>query len=65
MKCDKKKELKLGVAIEKEHANLFPRNLRDIMAEKIARDHLRESPCYYSKGIIPMEKKLKKMKGGK
>ena len=30
------------------------------VAKKIATDHLCEFPKYYSKGLIPMEKKLKK-----
>ena len=35
-------------------------------AKKIATDHIKEFPCYYSKGLIPMEARLKKqMKGGK
>ncbi|GAF83692.1 unnamed protein product [marine sediment metagenome] len=60
MVCKKKKELLLGIKKEMEHAGLFPKNLRLSMAERIAKDHIRESPCYYSKGLIPMERRLKK-----
>jgi len=31
------------------------------VAEKIAKDHLKEFSNYYSKGILPMEKRLKKL----
>ena len=62
MKCNKLKELKLGTKIEREHAHLFPKNIRTKMAKKIAKDHIKEFPCYYSKGLIPLEKKLKKLK---
>ena len=50
-----KKELKLGTKIEMEHT----RSKR--IAKKIACDHLREFPKYYSKGLIPMERRLKKL----
>jgi len=50
------KELKIGTKIEMEHTKSKTR------AEKIAKDHLREFPNYYTKGLIPMEKKLKRMK---
>ena len=60
MKCNKKKELALGKKIEMEHAKLFPKNLRGYMSRKIALDHIKEHPCYYSKGLIQMERKLKK-----
>jgi hypothetical protein len=54
-----RKELKLGIQIEKEHtAN---RNI----AKEIAKDHLTEFPKYYSKGLIPLEKRLKKRYGKK
>lgn len=49
------KELKIGTKIEMEHTKSKK------VAEKIARDHLVEFPQYYTKGIIPMEKKLKKL----
>ena len=60
MKNNKSKELKLGIKIESEHAHLFPKNLRRYMVRKIAKDHIREFKNYYSKGLIPMEKKLKR-----
>jgi len=53
------KELKIGTKIEMEHTN------SKRLATKIAKDHLREYPNYYTKGLLPMEKKLKKLKGGK
>lgn len=62
MKCNYKKELALGSKIEKEHAHLFPKNLRKTMPIKIAKDHIKENPCYYSKFLIPLESKFK---GGK
>jgi len=58
MKCNKSKQLKLGTKIEMEHAHLFPKGKQKIMAIKIAKDHLKESPCYY-KELVKMEKKLK------
>ena len=57
MKCNYAKELKIGSKIELEH------HLGKKMASKIARDHISEFPCYYSKGLLQMEKKLSK--GGK
>ena len=48
-----KRELKLGRKIELEHTKSLK------IAEKIARQHLCEFKNYYSKGLIPMEKKLK------
>lgn len=48
-------ELKLGRSIEMEHTN------SQKVAERIAKQHLCEFPNYYSKGLIPMEKKLKKI----
>lgn len=53
MKCNYFKELKIGTKIEMEH------HLGLNRARKIAQDHIKEFPCYYSKGLIPMEKKLK------
>ena len=50
------KELNIGRKVEMEHTN-NPR-----IAERIAKDHLCEFPNYYSKGLIPMEKKLKSLK---
>jgi len=62
MKCNKSNELKIGRKIELEHSHLFPKNMQKKMANKIAKDHIKEFPCYYSKGLLPMERKLK---GGK
>jgi len=59
MKCNFKKELKIGKKIELEHSHLFPKSKQKQMSIKIAKDHIREFPCYYSRGLIPMEKKLK------
>lgn len=53
-KCNIKKELGIGWKIELEHG------LGKKKAKKIAMDHIKEFPCYYSKGLIPMEKRLKK-----
>lgn len=54
-KCNiNKKELKLGIPIEMEHTTSRKR------AEMIARQHLCEFHNYYSKGLIPMERKLKR-----
>ena len=68
-----KKELKIGTKIETEHRNTinwlkglveknnkFPTN-KEIQAS-IAREHIKEFPNYYTKGIIIMEKRLKKSK---
>jgi len=57
-------ELKIGIKIEMEHTK------SKAFAQKIAKDHLREFPQYYTKGLLPMEKKLiaiklKELKGGK
>ena len=61
-----KKEIKIGSRIEMEHTTSKKR------ARSIAMDHLKEHPYYYTKGIVPMERRLKKiklhsyqMKGGK
>ena len=55
-----KKELKIGTKMEMEHTKSKTK------ARKIARDHLKEFPKYYSKGLIKMERRLKKKrKGGK
>jgi hypothetical protein len=58
LKCNFKKELSIGKKIEMEHKSLFPKSQQKIMTEKIARQHIKESPCYYSKGLLPMEKRL-------
>ena len=55
MKCSYKSEMKIGQKIEMEHTK------NPLFARKIAADHIKEFPCYYSKGLIPMERKLKKM----
>lgn len=54
-----KRELAIGSRIEMEHTK------SKRVATRIAKDHLREYPKYYSKGLIPMERKLKKLQGGK
>jgi hypothetical protein len=56
MKCNKSKELKLGMKIEREHGGGV------YNPKKIASDHIKEFSCYYSRGLIPMEKKLRSMK---
>jgi len=48
------KELKLGIPIEMEHTKSRKK------AAHIAKQHLCEFPNYYSKGLIPMERKLKR-----
>ena len=60
VKCNLKNEKKIGLKIEMEHAHLFPKNKQLQMARKISIDHIKEFPCYYSKGLIPMERRLKK-----
>jgi len=50
-----KKELALGVPIEMEHTTSKRK------AKYIASQHLCEFPNYYSAGVIPMEKRLKRM----
>jgi hypothetical protein len=49
-----KKELKIGIPVEYEHTN------SKAVATRIATDHICEFPNYYSKGLLPMEKRLKK-----
>ena len=44
-----KKELQKGIKTELEHSHLFPKNLRNTMAERIAKDHLKEDKNYYTK----------------
>lgn len=46
------KELKIGQKIEMEHTK------NPFIAKRIASQHLCEYPNYYTKGLIPMEKKL-------
>ena len=48
------RELKIGTKIEMEHTT------KKSVAERIAKQHLCEFPQYYSKGLIPMEKRLKR-----
>lgn len=47
-----RKELKLGIPIEYEHTK------SKRVATRIAKQHICEFPNYYSRGLIPMEKKL-------
>jgi len=49
-----RRELKLGIPIEMEHTTSKRK------AKIIAKQHLCEFPQYYSKGLIPMERKLKR-----
>jgi hypothetical protein len=49
-----KRELKLGSRIELEHTKSRK------IATRIAKQHLCEFPRYYTKGLIPMERRLKK-----
>lgn len=51
-----RKELKIGMRIEKEHTT------NKKIAKAIAIAHICEFPNYYSKGLVPMELKLKRMK---
>ncbi len=51
-----KMELALGVPIEMEHTTSKKK------ATLIAKQHLVEFRNYYSKGVIPMEKRLRGMK---
>jgi hypothetical protein len=62
MKCDLKVEKRKGEKVEMEHAHWFPKSERRMWAGRIASDHLREFPCYYSEGLIPMEKQFQKDK---
>ena len=50
----------IGTKIELEHASLFPKHLQKKMAGKIAGHHIDEFACYYTEGLLPMEKRLKK-----
>jgi len=50
-----RKELKLGIPVEMEHTTSKK------TAERIAKQHLCEFPNYYSKGLIPMERRLKRL----
>ena len=55
-KCNFNKEIKIGTKIEMEHTK------SKRLARKIASDHLREFNCYYSKGLLPMEARLRRSK---
>jgi len=48
-----KKELEIGTKVEMEHTK------SKTVARKIAMDHLNEFPHYYTKGLLPMENRLK------
>lgn len=50
-----KTQLRIGTKIEHEHTK------SNKMAEKIAKDHLKEFPNYYTY-LVKMENKLKRMK---
>ena len=69
MKHQPSSQLKQGIKVELEHAHLFPKNLRKYMAEKIAKDHLREDSKYYSKlkrvGLWEMAQWIKNILGHK
>lgn len=49
------KEIKLGIKTELEHTK--DRKI----ARAISLAHLHEFPTYYTKGLIPLERKLKKI----
>lgn len=51
-------DLRRGARVEMEHAHLFPRGKRAVMARKIARDHLREGSTYYRR-LAKMERDMK------
>jgi hypothetical protein len=48
------RELRLGTPIEMEHTTSRRK------AAYIAKQHICEFPNYYSKGLIPMERRLRK-----
>jgi hypothetical protein len=52
------KDIKVGSKIEMEHTN------NKKVALRIAKQHECEFPMYYKKGLIPLEKKLKRMQHG-
>jgi hypothetical protein len=54
-----KRELKIGIPIEMEHTNSRR------VAKRIAMQHICEFQNYYSKGLLPMERRLKKLKIGR
>lgn len=49
------RELKLGIPVEFEHTRSRK------IATRIAKQHLVEFPNYYSKGLLPMERRLAKL----
>jgi len=52
----KNRELNIGIKIEREHTS------SNKIAKAIALAHLcGESPVYYSRGLLPMEARLKKL----
>ena len=59
MKCNLRTELNRGIKTEMEHAHLFPKDKQLRMVKLIAKDHLKESPCYY-KELSKMEKRFKR-----
>jgi len=59
--CSFNREIRIGTKIEMEHKGLFPKPIQKQMARKIALNHIHEFPCYYSKGLLPMEKKLMRL----
>lgn len=50
------KEIAIGKKIEMEHTT------NSKVALRIAKQHLCEFPNYYSKGLVPMEKRLMRLK---
>lgn len=48
-----KRELRIGQKIEMEHTN------NPLVARRIASQHLCEFKNYYTKGLIPLERRLK------
>lgn len=50
------RELKIGIKIEHEHSK------SNRVATRIAKQHLCEFPNYYTKGLVPMEKRLSRNK---
>ncbi len=56
--CNSRQELLLGMKAEKEHAHLFPKNMRLVMAKRISLDHLKENKCYYT-NLKKLERRFK------
>ena len=63
-KCNLKKELKIGIEVErKEHGKLFTDKNREKMLKGITSSHIKEFNCYYTHkkyGLLAIEKKIKK-----